>query len=92
MILLLSGKKYSSVKNENLTILIWSLLGIGSNAFLAPRSHTSRPEYPCIQLSLIDNKQLPYNQWLGKETGGTFTLHRQGTDRDRREEEENLYT
>jgi hypothetical protein len=34
---------------------------------------------PCPQLALIGNKELPYSQWLGKETDGTFRLQGQGT-------------
>jgi hypothetical protein len=33
----------------------------------APKSRTSRPEDFCPQLALIGNKELPYNQWLGRE-------------------------
>ena len=37
-------------------------------------------EGPCPQLALIGNEELPYCQWLGRETeGGTFGLHWQGT-------------
>jgi len=33
-----------------------------------PKSRASRPEGPCPQLALIDNKELPYSQWLGRES------------------------
>ena len=35
---------------------------------LAPKSHSSIPEGLCPQLALIDNKELPYSQWLDKKT------------------------
>jgi hypothetical protein len=38
----------------------------------APKSRTSRPEHRCPQLASIDNKELPYSQWLDKEMGQDF--------------------
>lgn len=35
---------------------------------LASTSCASRHEGPCPQLALIGNKELPYSQWLGRET------------------------
>ena len=36
---------------------------------LTPKSYSSRPEGPCPQLPLTNNKELSYSQWLGKEMG-----------------------
>lgn len=43
---------------------------------LAPKSCASRPESSCPQLALTDNEELPYSQWLDRET---FRMCRQGT-------------
>jgi hypothetical protein len=40
----------------------------------APKSHASRPE------DLIDNKELPFGQWLAQETGRTFRFCWQETE------------
>ena len=33
-----------------------------------PKEALPDPEGPCPQLALIDNKELPYSQWLGRES------------------------
>jgi hypothetical protein len=50
---------------------------------LAPKSHSSIPEGLCPQLALIDNKELPYSQWLSRETGQDSLIAQAGT-RERR--------
>jgi hypothetical protein len=53
------------------------------------KTRTFRPEGPCQQLASIDNKELPYSQWLGRKTeAGLLDCTGEEPGRERRPEGE----